>query len=103
VTVQLSAFSSTPHEFETRPEPGFEEAFYFLFPEGGKGLLEGQGLWPDGTEVDDAWPVRHRQLAQVPMGWHRVTALPGVDGDVPRLAYVWVYLCTRPEWEKDND
>jgi len=102
LTVHRSAFSSTPHEFELDTEPGFEEVFYFLLPDGGKAILEGQGLWPDGGDVDAAWPVRHRQLAQVPMGWHRVTALPrDADGNVPQVGYVWCYLCTSGRWEKD--
>jgi len=102
LTVHRNAFSSTPHEFELDTEPGFEEVFYLLLPEGGKGILEGQGLWPDGSDVDAAWPVRHRQLAQIPMGWHRVTALPlDADGNVPMMGYVWCYLCTSERWEKD--
>jgi 5-deoxy-D-glucuronate isomerase len=100
LTVHLSAFSSTPHEFELSPEPGFEEVFYFLVSGGGKALLEGEGLWPDGREVDDAWPVRDRSLAQVPMGLHRVVAMVGADGPVPLVGYVWCYLCKKPEWEK---
>jgi hypothetical protein len=43
-----SIVSSTPHEFELSPEPGFEEVFYFILPDGGKGTLEGEGMWPDG-------------------------------------------------------
>jgi hypothetical protein len=101
LTIHESAFSSTPHEFEKSPEAGFEEAFYFLLPSGGKGILECDGIWPDGTAVDAAYPVRHQQLAQVPMGWHRVVALPDKDGVPPPLAYCWCYICDRPEWEKD--
>lgn len=102
LTVHHSAFSSTPHRFERSPEPGFEEAFYFLLPNGGKGILEGEGLWPDGSGVNAAWPVAHRQLASVPMGWHRVIALPDADGVPPRLGYIWAYLALKPEWEKDG-
>lgn len=99
LTIHRSAFSSTPHEFETKPEAGFEEIFYFLTS--GKGVLEGDGLWPDGKRVDAAWPFVNRQFAQVPMGWHRVTGLPDYDGVPPRVAYIWAYLCTKKEWEKD--
>ena len=101
LTRHRSAFSSTPHEFELHGEPGFEEVFLFKLPQGGKGLLEGAGYWPTGRVVDKAWPIRDMDAAQVPMGWHRVVALPDGDGRVPELWYIWVYLCTKPEWEKD--
>ena len=100
LTIHRSAFSSTPHAFELSPEVGFEEAFFFLLPDGGKALLEGQGAWTDGTEVDAAWSVQHRQFAQVPMGWHRVVGLPLEDGVPPRLAYIWGYLARKDSWEK---
>jgi 5-deoxy-D-glucuronate isomerase len=98
LTVHDAAFSSTPHEFELNPEPGFEECFYFLTT--GKGLLEGEGVWPDGAPVDAAWPIRDRCVAQVPMGWHRVVALPLEDGIAPSLFYIWCYLCLHERWEK---
>ena len=101
LTVHRSAFSSTPHDFELNLEPGFEEVFVFMMPDFTKGLLEGQGVWPDGESVDAAWPIRNRSMAQVPMGLHRVAVLPESDGRLPWLAYVWCYLCTKPEWEKD--
>jgi len=100
LTIHRSAFSSTPHEFEKSPTAGFEEAFYFLLPTGGKGILECAGLWPSGVRVDAAYPVYHRQLAQVCMGWHRVVAMVDKDGVPPQLAYIWAYICDRPEWEK---
>ena len=100
LTIHKSAFSSTPHTFELDPEPGFEEVFYFLLPAGGKGLIEAQGLWPKGINVDRAWPVRHRQLAQVPMGSHRVAALPDNEFNIPQLMYVWGYLALFDRWEK---
>ena len=101
LTIHHSAFSSTPHPFETEPVEGFEEAFWFLLPNGGKGILECEGLWPNGDPVDSAVPVRDRQIAQVPMGWHRVTALADYDGVPPKLAYCWAYLCLSPAWEKN--
>ena len=102
LTVHRSAFSSTPHDFELTPDFGFEEAFVFMMPDDAKGLLEGEGVWPEGDAVSAAWPVVNRSMAQVPMGWHRVTALPGLDGVVPWLAYAWCYLALPGRgWEKD--
>lgn len=103
LTVHQSWFSSTPHTFELNPEPGFEEVFYFRSSSpNAKGILEGQGLWYDGAEVDAAWPVRDRQFATVPMGTHRVTVLP-VEGK-PRSGwwYWWVYLALEDRWEKNR-
>ena len=103
LTVHRSAFSSTPHPFELRPRPGFEEVFYFCVnPPSGKVLLEGQGMWADGERIDTAWPVRDDQFACIPMGHHRVVALPMDDGSIPQVLYWWCYLCLRPEWEKDR-
>ena len=97
ITIHHGPFSALPHEFETRPVPGFEEAFYMVTP--GKGIVEGDGLM--GAEpVDTAWPVRGGNLVAIPMGWHRVVALPGVDGTIPALAYVWAYLVKQEGWEK---
>lgn len=101
LTRHRSAFSSTPHPFELNSEPGFEEVFLLRLPNGGKGLLEGAGYLPDGKPIDKAWPIRDMDAAQVPMGWHRVVALPDADGRTPELWYIWCYLCLRPEWEKD--
>jgi len=100
MTFHDSAFSSTPHEFEKTPEVGFEEIFWFLLPDGGKAILEGEGKWPSGEDVDETWPVRHGQTMDVPMGWHRVVALPDEEGNVPRVGYVWAYLCLHDRWEK---
>lgn len=100
LTVHRSLASSTPHTFELSPELGFEELFWFHISDGGKALIEGEGLWPDGTRVDAAWPVRDGDVVQVPMGSHRVVALPDVDGRFPQVSYVWVYLCKKQEWEK---
>jgi hypothetical protein len=101
VTTHRHVFSSLPHEFEKHPVEGFEEVFLFLLPNGGKAVLEGDGLWPDGSPVNAVWLVHDKQLAQVPMGRHVVTALPRNDGIIPRVSYVWAYICDRPEWEKD--
>ena len=100
LTIQKEAFSSTPHTFELEPERGFEEVFWFQFPGGGKALVEGQGLWPNGEPVDAAWPVRDGQLLQVPMGAHRVAGLPDQLLRVPFIAYVWGYLALHDRWEK---
>jgi hypothetical protein len=101
LTTHRHVFSSLPHEFELSPVEGFEEVFLFILPEGGKAVLEGDGLWPDGSPVNTVWLVHDRQLCQVPMGRHVVTALPRNDGMIPRVSYVWVYICDRLEWEKD--
>lgn len=97
ITIHRGPFSSLPHEFEKYPEPGFEEAFYVITP--GKGLLEGEGLLGDNP-VDIGWPIRNGDLIQVPMGWHRVVSLPNENSVPNPMAYVWGYLCKRPEWEK---
>lgn len=104
LTIHKSMASSTPHPFERTPEPGFEEVFFFILqlPANGKAILEGEGMGPNGQRIDDAWPVRDRTLAQVPMGWHRVVALPEEDGTFPMIAYVWCYLCKEERWEKDR-
>ena len=98
ITVHRSAFSSLPHEFEKNPVPGFEEAFYIITQ--GKGLVEGDGLL-GASPVDTAWPVGNANLVAVPMGWHRVVALPNDDDSLPPMAYVWAYLAKQPNWEKD--
>jgi hypothetical protein len=99
LTIHQSVFSSLPHPFEKDPVPGFEEAFYMV---GGKTLVEMQGLM--GTDyVDTAVACRGGDLVAVPMGWHRVVALPDDDGNPTPLAYIWAYLAKRTEWEKDND
>ena len=98
LTTHISYFSSTPHTFELVPEPGFEEVFYFMTE--GKLLLEGAGLWSSGEPVDDAWPVIGGQFAQIPMGHHRVVALPDARGLAPAVSYIWCYLCTKEAWEK---
>lgn len=100
LTIHRSVFSSTPHPFELEPEEGFEEVFCFLLPNGGKALLEGEGVLTDGAPIDAAWPVRDRTLAQVPMGYHRVVAMADADGEFPTVAYVWAYLCKFEHWEK---
>ena len=103
LTVHRSWFSSTPHAFELSPEPGFEEVFYFRSPvPGAKALLEGEGLWRDGTPVNAAWPVRDGQFATVPMGTHRVCVLPVEDEKRPEWWYWWCYLAKFPRWEKDR-
>jgi len=99
LTIHRSVVSSTPHEFERQPEADFEEYFYFLTD--GVGLLERAGMWTDGTLVDDGFRFDGPTLAQVPMGYHRVVALPDADGNTPFMAYIWCYLCKKPEWEKD--
>jgi len=100
LTVHRSIASSTPHTFELSPEPGFEELFWFKISDNGKAVIEGEGLWPDGSPVDAAWPVRDGDIVQVPMGSHRVVALPDVDGNFPQVSYIWCYLATHERWEK---
>lgn len=100
VTVHQSVFSSLPHPFEKDPVPGFEEAFIIITP--GKGLVEMEGIM-GAIPIDEAVPVRGGDLVAVPMGWHRVVALPNADGEPWPMAYVWAFLSKRPEWEKDDD
>lgn len=103
LTVHDSWFSSTPHTFELSPEPGFEEVFFFRSSTlDAKALLEGEGLWPDGTLVDAAWPVRDGQFAQIPMGSHRVCVLPVEDEQRATWWYWWCYLATEERWEKNR-
>ena len=99
LTIHRSVVSSTPHTFERQPEQGFEEYFYFLTD--GAGILERHGVWTNGDHVSDGFRFDGPTLAQVPMGYHRVVAMPDNGGNIPFMAYIWCYLCKKPEWEKD--
>ncbi len=89
-------WSSLPHDFETRPEPGFEEAFFYLTSGGPKkGYQVGRGKWPDGSDVDGIWPFTDRTFGAVPMGHHPVVGEPHVQ-----VRYIWAYLCKKKSWEK---
>ena len=98
VTVHRSAFSSLPHDFELTPENGFEE--FFLFNTTGSALVERRGRSPLVAQVDDVVPVINWNAVQIPMGWHRVVALPDRDGNLADVTYVWAYLAKKPHWEK---
>lgn len=94
--VHPGGWSSLPHSFELNPELGFEE-FFFYMVRGHSELAwqRGKGVFYDGTEVDDFWPVRDRTFSTIPMGFHPVVGEPGVD-----VSYVWAYLVKMPHWEK---
>lgn len=89
-------WSSLPHDFENRPEPGFEEVFFYLLSGGnGRAIQVGRGMWADGSSVDMVWPVRDRVFSVIPMGYHPVVGEPGV-----KVSYVWAYLAKKKAWEK---
>lgn len=89
-------WSSLPHEFELKTEPGFEEVFFYLLQGGSQRAVQvGKGVWCDNAPVDKCWFVKDRTWGTVPMGYHPVVGEPGV-----KVSYVWVYLAKKPEWEK---
>jgi 5-deoxy-D-glucuronate isomerase len=89
-------WSSLPHDFENHPEPGFEEAFFYLLSGGnGRAIQVGRGMWCDGSVVDRVWPVQDRVFSVIPMGYHPVVGEPGV-----KVSYVWTYLAKKKAWEK---
>ena len=89
-------WSSLPHDFELRTEPGFEEVFFYLLEGETKVAIQrGNGIWFDNKRVDDAWIVKDLTFGTIPMGYHPIVAEPNVQ-----VSYIWVYLCKKPEWEK---
>ncbi|MDE3036237.1 MAG: 5-deoxy-glucuronate isomerase [Nitrospirota bacterium] len=89
-------WSSLPHHFETCPEQGFEEVFFYLLRGGTERAIQvGRGLWADGSPVDAVWPVAHRAFGVVPMGYHPVVGEPGV-----KVSYIWGYVAKKKSWEK---
>lgn len=89
-------WSSLPHDFENRLEDGFEEVFFYVLEGGPKKAFQvGRGVWADGKEVDEIWPVADRSFSVIPMGYHPVVGEPHVN-----VAYVWAYLAKKKEWEK---
>lgn len=92
----LGTWSSLPHDFENRPEPGFEEVFFYLLTGGPRRAYQvGRGLWADGSAVDSIWPVQDRAFSTVPMGYHPVVGEPGCQ-----VRYIWAYLAKEKRWEK---
>lgn len=92
----LGTWSSLPHDFELRTEPGFEEVFFYILQGGPQRAIQlGRGKWYDGTEVDGLWFVYDHTWSTVPMGYHTVVGEPGVH-----VSYVWAYLAKKKEWEK---
>lgn len=100
-------WSSLPHEFEReeiltpRPMP-FREWFAYISEEpGGQGLQLRIGhLFQDNQEwgtseyisfVNDVVQVRDRDIVEIPLGSHPVTALPGV-----KIGYFWLYTSAGP-------
>lgn len=92
----LGTWSSLPHPFELKPEPGFEEIFFYIL-EGGqeKAIQVGRGMWCDGSKVDAVWRVQNNSWSTIPMGCHPVVAEPDVH-----VSYIWAYLAKKKEWEK---
>lgn len=89
-------WSSLPHDFEKRLEPGFEEVFFYLLAGASQRAIQvGRGVWMDNSEVDEIWPITDRVFGIVPMGYHPVVGEPGVS-----VSYVWAYLVKFPHWEK---
>lgn len=92
----LGTWSSLPHAFETNPEPGFEEVFFYLLKNEPKRAVQlGKGLWYNGSAVDACWFIYDHTFSTVPMGYHPIVGEPGVE-----VSYVWVYLAKKQEWEK---
>jgi hypothetical protein len=104
----LGTWSSLPHEFEKveilepRPMPFFEKFAYITDPGGGWGiqtrighLFGGRGnsniTFEDGESwfCNDIQIIRDRDIMNIPLGSHPVTAGPGI-----RLAYIWAYWTT---------
>lgn len=92
----LGTWSSLPHDFENSLEEGFEEVFFHLLEGGsGKAIQVGRGMWADGRNVDEVWPVQDRTFSVIPMGYHPVVGEPKVA-----VKYVWAYLAKKQSWEK---
>lgn len=89
-------WSSLPHDFELRTEPGFEEVFFYILTGGPQRAIQvGRGVWPDGSAVDEIWAVKDRSWSMIPMGYHPVVGEPAVS-----VSYIWAYLAKKKEWEK---
>ncbi len=89
-------WSSLPHDFENHLENDFEEVFFYLLSGGSKRAIQvGRGVWSDGSQVDEIWPISDREFSPIPMGYHPVVAEPGVA-----VSYVWAYLAKKKRWEK---
>lgn len=89
-------WSSLPHDFELNTEPGFEEVFFYLLTGATqRGIQIGRGVWYDNSPVDSAWGIKDHTFGTVPMGYHPVVGEPNVH-----VAYVWVYLAKKKNWEK---
>lgn len=92
----LGTWSSLPHDFELRTEPGFEEVFFHLLRGSSKRAIQvGKGMWNNGSIVDMAWFVNDHSWSTIPMGYHPVVGEPGV-----KVSYIWAYLAKKKEWEK---
>lgn len=92
----LGTWSSLPHSFELNPELGFEETFFYLLEGGSQRAIQvGEGVWFDGSTVNDIWFVKDRSFSTIPMGYHPVVGEPGVS-----VNYIWAYLAKKQSWEK---
>ena len=92
-----NTWSSMPHPFEEKPVKGFEEVFLYLLSGGlrAAALQVKQGLWQDGSLIQQVDIVFDRDISAIPMGYHPVVGEPGVH-----VSYIWAYLAKKPEWEK---
>lgn len=100
-------WSSLPHEFEReeillpRPMPFYEKFAYVTEEPGGQGIQLRTGhLFGKDDEmgageyinwVNDKVVIRDRDIVEIPLGSHPVTALGGT-----KLGYFWVYWSSGP-------
>lgn len=84
-------WSSEPHAFESealkslKPMAFWEQFAYLTLPRNAWGIQTRQGFI-DGQITRDIILIRDRDMLQIPLGTHPVTAGPGVT-----LAYFWIY------------
>lgn len=87
----FGTWSSEPHSFELealkslKPMRFWEEFAYITQPANEWGIQMRQGFL-NGQLIQDIQPIRDRDILDIPLGVHMVTAAPGV-----KLAYIWVY------------
>jgi hypothetical protein len=89
------SWSSLPHHFEVtdlchpRPMPFYEKFAYVTIPAGGWAVQVRQGHLFDRDDmwwINDVMIMRDRDIADIPLGNHPVSAAPGYG-----LAYFWLY------------
>ena len=88
-----SSFPHHDHASDPARAPLFEEVFlYFANPSKGGGLQRRQGLFTDGTAVDDVLIVKSNYYALMPLGTH-----PLVSDPDSQVMYVWAYASDVPK------